>query len=295
MGWWMMSDKRASSNYEEEREGEINLGTLWRMAWESKYLILLFAAIFAAAAIIYALSATQIYRAEAVVAEVHDSNMSSAASLANQLGGLASIAGINVSTGGDSGRQAQAVLQSRTLIEDFIQREDLLPVLNENSRKPPTLWRTVKQFREGVLKIREDRRTGLTTISIEWRDPAVAASWANKIVASANGLLRARAITDSSRNIEYLNKQIAKTDAVEVQHVLYHLIEAETKTLMLANARVEYAFTVVDPAVSPEIRIRPQRTLIVLTATMIGAIIGFMVVYFRRNSRNLLRGSTERS
>jgi hypothetical protein len=40
--------------------------------------------------------------------------------------------------------------------------------------------------------------------------------------------------------------------------VLYNLIESETKTLMLANARVEYAFTVVDPAVVPGATCQPQ-------------------------------------
>ena len=55
-------------------------------------------------------------------------------------------------------------------------------------------------------------------------------------------------MTDSSRNIQYLKDQIAKTDVVQLQGVMYSLVEAEMKTLMLANARSEYAFTVVDPA-----------------------------------------------
>jgi uncharacterized protein involved in exopolysaccharide biosynthesis len=284
----MTSNDRAPGDYEDG----LDLIALWRMGWESKYFILLFSVSFGLAALSVALTATWVYRAEAVVAEVRDSNMSGAASLMNQLGGLASLTGINVSGSNDAGREAQAILQSRHLVELFIQREDLLPVLNKDSPKPLTLWKAVRGFRESVLKIREDRRTGLTTIAIEWRDPVVAANWVNKFVACANEVLRTRALNDASRNIEYLNKQIAKTNAVEVQRVMYNLIEQETKTLMLANARVEYAFTLVDPAVAPEVRIRPQRTFIVVTGTMIGTIIGFAVVYVRRGMKKSRRSSS---
>jgi uncharacterized protein involved in exopolysaccharide biosynthesis len=282
----MTSDERGPGDYEDE----LDLIALWRMAWGSRYLILACSAICGLVAVYLAFTATQIFSAEAVVAEVHEGNMSAGASLANQLGGLASLAGINVSTGG-AGRDAQGILQSRNLVEVFIQREGLLSELGKNSSKPMTLWRAVKQFREGVLKIREDKRTGLTTVAIEWRDSATAANWANKFVACANELLRTRALNDSSRNIDYLDKQIAKTNVVEVQRLMYNLIESETKTLMLANARVEYAFRVVDPAVAPEIRIRPQRAFMVIAGTMVGALIGFAVVYVRRRLGKSRRGS----
>jgi uncharacterized protein involved in exopolysaccharide biosynthesis len=283
----MTSNESASGDYEEG----LDLVALWRMAWESKYFILACSAVCALLAVWYALTATQIFRAETVVAEVRDNNLNGAGGLANQLGGLASLAGLNVSNGIDAGREAQAILQSRRMAEVFIQREGLLSELNKDSKKPLTLWRAVKGFREGVLKIREDKRTGLTTISIEWRDPVTAANWVNKFVADANEVLRTRALNDSTRNIEFLNKQIAKTNVVEVQRAMYNLIESETKTLMLANAKVEYAFTIVDPAVTPEIRVRPQRTFIVITATMLGALISFAVVYVRRKPDNSRRGS----
>ena len=51
---------------------------------------------------------------------------------------------------------------------------------------PLTLWHAVKRFRELVLTIREDDANGITTVSIEWTDPAVAARWANDYVALAN-------------------------------------------------------------------------------------------------------------
>jgi LPS O-antigen subunit length determinant protein (WzzB/FepE family) len=60
---------------------------------------------------------------------------------------------------------------------------------------------------------------------------------------------------------------------------MYRLIEAETKTLMLANGRSEYAFTIVDPAVAPEMRIRPRRTLIALLGLSFGLLLGTAVAF----------------
>ena len=215
--------------------------------------------------------------------------MSGAASLANQFGGLANLAGVNLRRGG-LGQEAQGVLKSRLLVEEFIKRNDLLTELSSIVGDPPTLWLAVKRFRETVLTIREDESEGSTTIAIDWTDPAFAASWANALVALANELIRTRARDEASRNIEYLNEQLERTSIVELDNAIYNLIENEMKILMLADVRTEYAFTVVDPAVSPEIRRSPRRKLIVLSGGVLGLFVGTIVAFaynlFRRLRSN---------
>jgi uncharacterized protein involved in exopolysaccharide biosynthesis len=119
----------------------------------------------------------------------------------------------------------------------------------------------------------------LTIVSVNWTDPVTAARWANDFVALANEMLRARAISQSQASITYLNEQIAHTNVVEIQRVMYNLIESETKTLMLANVKPEYAFAVVDPAVPPEVRASPQRTLLILLGLVFGAVMGAVVAF----------------
>jgi uncharacterized protein involved in exopolysaccharide biosynthesis len=60
---------------------------------------------------------------------------------------------------------------------------------------------------------------------------------------------------------------------------MYNLVETETKRLMLANSRSEYAFTVVDPAVVPELKFSPRRARIVVALTVIGGIFGCFVAF----------------
>jgi uncharacterized protein involved in exopolysaccharide biosynthesis len=263
---------------------EIDLLELWRAFWEYKILIVGTVLVCALIAAYLALTAIPVFRAEATISEADNSGANPMGSLTNQLGGLASLVGVNLGNDGST-REALAILESRRLAEEFVKRGNLIPALFPDG-EPPTMWKTVQYFREGVLKIQTDESTGLTTVSVDWRDPALAANWANGYVALANDVLRARAIEESTRNIAYLNSQIAKTNVVEVQKVMYSLIEAETKTQMLANGKAEYAFSVIDPAVPPEIRISPKRTLMVLVGMFIGGLLGCIVALVHRTVKN---------
>jgi uncharacterized protein involved in exopolysaccharide biosynthesis len=260
---------------------EVDLVTLWRVIWRYKMLVGSVAAVFALAAAVIAMLMTPIFRAEVVITDARESNSMGAGLLSGQLSGLASLAGVNLGAASGAERDARAVLKSRHLIEEFIERNSLLPVLLQKSRKPPTLWRAVNRFQSSVLSIREDLRQGVAVVGIEWTDPTTASSWANGFVALANDVMRTRALQQSQRNITYLNEQVAKTNVVELQRVMYSLIEGETKTLMVANGRIEYAFTVVDPAVPPEIRASPKRTVIVLIGLFLGLLFGAIAAFWR--------------
>lgn len=256
---------------------DIDLIALIRTLWEFKYVVIAVTGLFGIFSVYIALTATPLYRANVVVAKVNYPTMSGASSLASQFGGLGRLAGFNLGQGG-LGQEAQAVLESRRLTEEFIKRYDLLNEMQSDAGQSQTLWRAVKQFRELVLTIREDSINGNSTISIEWMDPETAAQWANDYAALANELIRTRALKQSESNIEYLRKQVEETNVVELERAIYNLIEIEIQTLMLANARDEYAFTVVDPAVAPELRSTPRRKLIVLSGGAIGFILSVIAV-----------------
>ena len=273
---------------------EIDLIASLRVLWEFKYVIVSVTAVVVLVSFYIALTATPIFRADVVVAKVSDSVMSGAASLVSQFGGLGRLAGLGIGAGGTE-RESQAVLESRRLAEKFIDRNDLLQELSPDSSDPLTIWWAVSQFRERVLIISEDVTEGITTVSIKWTDPAVAARWANEYVALANEFIRTRALEESQRNVDYLNKQIEQTKEVGLQRVMYNLIETETKTLMLANARAEYAFTVVDPAVAPEIRMSPRRKLIVLSGGVLGGLFGVLAVFAINIFRQITSGELPES
>jgi uncharacterized protein involved in exopolysaccharide biosynthesis len=268
------------------KEHEIDLVELWWIIWDRKYLVASVTVAFTALALFYAFTATPVFRASAVVTQVHDtSGLGGEGGMAGQFGGLASLAGLDLGENGP-GIERQAVLQSRHLIEEFVKKDDVLPLLratakDKNAKDTSTVWKLVERFRRTVLDIQEDKLKETMTVTMDWTDPTIASRWANEFVALANELLRARAIENATRSIDYLNKQIEHTNSVDVQRVMYNLIEQQTKTLMLANGRSEYAFTIVDPAVTPEVRVRPWRSLITLTGVFLGLLFGSLCAWVR--------------
>lgn len=263
----------------------IDVIALTRLLQANRWLIGAVTALFGVAAVVLALVATEVYRAETVVTPAADSNLGGvSSSLSGRLGGLASLAGIDIGKGGPGLQQSQAVLESRRLVEEFVRRNGLAAQLLPPG-KDQTIWNAVQKFRDSVLTINHDDVAGTTNVAIEWKDPAVAAAWANGLVALCNELLRSKALADSQRNLEYLRKQVEATSVVEMQRVMYELIQSETKTLMLANARADYAFTVVDPAVAPEKRFKPKRKLMVASGLAIGFVLASLFVFGRDTVR----------
>jgi len=175
---------------------------------------------------------------------------------------------------------ADAVLDSRGLAEEFIRRNNLAPVLLKKLKRP-TMWRAVRVFKDSLSKIKRDQMKNTTKITVEWSDPATAARWANGLVGLANEMMRTHALAEASRNIEYLNKQLGGTTDVQLRQNLYDILETQNQTLMLANGRSEYAFRVIDPAVPPEVRSRPQLILVLLISLGLGLAVGCTVAFVR--------------
>jgi uncharacterized protein involved in exopolysaccharide biosynthesis len=267
-----------------EKEKEIDVVSLFWIVWDQKYLVLAIALLGGAYAAFLALRAVPMYRAQVIVTEVRDTGFGGTGSLVGQLGGLASVAGLSVGSSGLDAERA-AILQSRGLVDAFVRHYNLAPVINGNANLKNPEWFAVESFRKNLLDMHEDKLKDTTTITIEWSDPVIAARWANDLVGLANELLRSRTIEEATRNIEYLNKQLAQTKVVEIQSVMYSLIENQTKALMLAHGRAEYAFTIVDPAVPSEVRVSPRRTLMVISGLFIGGFVGSIVAWARKALR----------
>jgi len=277
-------------------EDEIDFMSILKVLLNYKYVIVATSILCGLIAVLYALTATQIFRGETVVSEVREggAQVGGAAALANQLG--FGLGGANAAQSNSTAPPARAILKSRNLVEEFIKRHNLQSEVFATSiiaiNQSP--WFAVKRFRADILSINEDMRSGLTTVRIDWTDPMTAARWANDFVALANELIRNRALEDAKRNIAYLNEQIKQTNIVELQKIMYNLIENETQVVMMANARAEYAFAVVDPAIPPEQRHSPWRTFIVLLGGTLGFFIGIIASFLHNMIRKRNSITSER-
>ena len=287
---------------EDRTRPGMSVRELWNVLWRSKLLIIGITFLFAVSTAAYALLAEQWFTAEVTLVPAKRSQP-----LAGQLGGLAglaSIAGVNLADKGEN-VEALAVLRSNDFVREFIRERNLLPVLfSDKWDSAKRRWKTtsasdqpddrdaVRYFQRSICRVIDDKRTGLVSVSIEWKDPKVAAEWANALVERLNQQMRQRVLLESDQNIKFLRAELAATNIPTLQQSLSRLLENELQTMMLARGNQEFAYRVIDRATVPKWRSRPKRTLMVCAATIGGGIVAVVFVFLLRT---LQAGQTKRA
>jgi hypothetical protein len=275
----------------------INLRDLIRTiagAWKPLALIALACGLVTAA---ITLTLRDWYRAEVLVAPVVPDSLDQHSGLDNELGGIASIVGVELPGEGGKKAQAYATLTSKGFAGEFITSQNLMPILfadkwdanTHNWRKGvkrPTLEGGIRKLMSGVRMVAQDKKTGMVKITFDWYSAELAAAWANRTVEMVNDKLRMEAVSEADRSVDYLNKELAKTSAVEMQHGIYRVMEDQLTTAMLANVQREYAFKVIDPAVVPAQKYGPHRSILSLIGAAVGFFVALMVLYVRRIARS---------
>ena len=282
----------------------LDLMALSSKIWQGKWLIIGVTAAFTLSSAVLVLILTSWYRADVLLAPVRATSADDLASPLGSLGGLASLAGISL---GGSTSEPLAVLQSRDLAREFIEQQDLLPVLfarkwdAKSARWTPTDPKDWPDIRDGVKylvekirTVKDDKKSGLVTLTIEWTDAKTAADWANLFVDRANERIRARALLEAQANVNFLQRELATTSVVTLQQSIGRLLDTELQKLMLARENKEFAFRVIDRAEVPKWRVWPKRLQVVALATLFGGALSIYLVFLRDAIRRR-RGGVTRS
>jgi len=266
---------------------------------------------FAIVALIWAINQPNLYKAETLLMPVKD-NKSSLGGLAGNLGGLASLAGVNLPDGGNNNTKlAIELLTSRHFISKFIEEHNLLiPVMaakgwdiasnklildnekyDENADKwirkavaprkaTPSLQEAYDQFIT-MLEVEQNPKTKFVRVTVEFYSPHLASEWTTLLVKMLNDHIRDIDKQEATDSIQYLTELAEKSYVAELKKVFSSLMEEQLKSQMLAEVRKDYVFKVVDPAVVPEIKSKPQRAIIIIIAGFLGGIIGMIIILFR--------------
>lgn len=292
-------------------DDEIDLRELFSVLWQGRWLISMISSSACLLAIIFALLTPNQYQANVLLAPAQK-NSSGMSSALGQLGGLASLAGINIGDGQDGDtRIALEVMQSRSFIEQFIKQSGITieimaakswdsdtkrllideNIFDTNSRQwtrtppagrelVPSLWEVYEVFLD-MLVVSEDKKTGLVSVSIEYFSPYLAKQWVENYILAINLYLQQRKLARIEKNIRYLQEQIATTSVAEMREIFFTLIEEQVKSKMLVEASPDYAFTTVSEAMVPEKKSQPKRALIVILAALLGGMLSICLVLCR--------------
>ncbi|MGB1836839.1 Wzz/FepE/Etk N-terminal domain-containing protein [Marinobacter adhaerens] len=306
------------------KDDEINLRDVFLTLWAGKWLILSVALAFTIAGIAYALHKPNIYQSSVLLAPANEEG--SLNGISGQLGGLASLAGINIGSGSSNQTViAKEVLQSRAFLADFVKRHSLeVPLLGTSGWSEatkswiynselydsetgqwltdesgttfkPTDWELVNALKQEHISVSENKDNGMITLKVRSLSPVASQQWAEWLVADINEHMRRKDVAESNARISYLQEKLNDTNVAGMQQVFYQLIESETRTVMLANAQKEYVFETVDPAVIPEEKVAPKRGLIVALSVMLGTMLGVALVFAYFFMANGSRNITEKT
>lgn len=297
-----------------DHSNDIDLIALWQTLWGGKWWITACGMGFGILAMVISLLLPNQYEADVLLSPATDDSQGVLGNLTSQLGGLASLAGINLQGGSkDNTQVALAVLQSRDFLSAFANRHHLAaPLFGAKEWNPdtqqwvwdtdvydpkqnvwhrdvsppfkpePSDWEMVKKLREEVLSVDQDKVSGLVTVSVRSLSPEYAQKWASELVDELNDKMKAMDRAEAKRSIDYLNEQLNKTPLSEVRNIFYQLIQQQVQKMMLIETRDQYAFKVIDPAVVPLEKVAPRRALITIAGGILGGLFGIFLVLFRR-------------
>jgi uncharacterized protein involved in exopolysaccharide biosynthesis len=297
--------------FQSNFDDEIDLWELFNALWVNKLFLAAWTSLFALVSIIYSLTLTNIYTAQTLLAPSSSGDMSSNLS---QYAGLASMAGISLpgSSSGISDKDlALSLLKSKGLLQRLIDKHDILPdliaaeswnltsnsvtynsdVYNDNKNvwvrnvQPPYKLIPSTQesynFFDKAIAVSEDKKTGVISLKVDHLSPEIAYQWSLLIIQEVNGYVADMRIKEAQLSIDYLNDQIKVTPYPELRALFYQLIQQNTQTMMLAKVRPEYAMTTLDSPLIPEEKSAPKRSLIVILFTLLGGMLGILIILIR--------------
>lgn len=294
-----------------KKSHEITVGDFCKKLLSDKWLVVLITGLVSIAFVILALYLPNKYKSDVLLMPIveQDTNL---AGLGSQLGGLASMAGINLGGQSDKTDLAIATLKSRTFLMNFINENklkvELLGVkswdyatnqyiyddevydrvnnkwVRESStikQAEPSLLEAYIYFMEELLEVDKDKETGFVRITIKHVSAQFAERVVTQLIISIDEKLRADAANETERSIEFLKEAIKESDNSDLKILLYNLIEQEVQKKMLTKVKENYAFKVIDKAVIAEEKYSPRRALLCIFGFILGGIISCIVVFIR--------------
>jgi LPS O-antigen subunit length determinant protein (WzzB/FepE family) len=284
---------------------EISLKELMLILWRDKSLILSVILFFAISSVIFSLFLPNKYLSSILILPAEQTSFNSNM---KAVGGLASLAGVNLPKDNDKSALYLEILKSRSFLDNFIVSNNLLVPLiasrgwdqetntlllddniydknqkkwtrkaSKNTATIPSLYEARKAWYEDIFTYNEDKRTGFITINITHYSPYLAQSWASKLIKDLNNHIREIDVNKANLAIDYLNNEAENSNSEHLKSVFFDLIKTETEKKMLAFSQDEYAYRIVDEANLPEKKSSPNRAFICIFITLFGGVFSVFV------------------
>lgn len=286
----------------------VAVSDIFALIWRKKKFAILVMSLFIAASLGYSVSLNNIYLSEATLSPAIGAE--GASGLKGNLGGLASLAGISMgSSSADKVKITIEIAKSRLFFKTYVEKHLNLPEIyafdswdvklkklnlnNEIFDSSNREWRVVdgKTSKPSLevahrvflraLSIFQDETTGLVKISYRHVSPVFAESIVRTVIEDLNEIMRQKDAKDAQNSIKFLEKKAEETDNQSLKISFYDMILEQNRTLMMTEARDEYIFSVIDPAIQPEVKYSPNRAFICVVGAFLGGVMSIFLIIAR--------------
>lgn len=301
-------------------EDEIHILDYLHALWKRKVLIILPAAVAVFATAAYSLSMKDVYQATAVISPISDKGGGEGIStLVQQFGGMVGISLPNSASSSEiinllkSNVLREKVVEKYKLLpvlfpEDWDEgknawkREDrgnltmnlssavmkASEAFGANARAPrpgaesrggPTMWDAIRKL-DGIVAVKNNPPSGTITISVDSQDPETAAAMVNYFLATLVDHMSEESRRVARANERYLEKLLMTTADPIIRQKIYNLIAQQIEVSMMAEMKENFAFKIIDPTRTPDVRIRPKRKQMVVLSLIISLFAGIFLALF---------------
>lgn len=306
-----------NDNINNSDNADIDLKEFFQVLWSGKWIVVAVTTLFIIAAVIYSLSLPNIYHSRAILSPVGESGGGMSQAMKN-MGGLASLAGVSLSTGESSSKTFKAIEKLNTLsfFENNILPNIFLPdlmafqswsgetnniydkdIYNDATQtwtrdysypetQIPSSQESFDVFGGDHLQVFRDVDTGFVYITIKHQSPYVAKAWTELIVNQINYFFRAKSKLETQAAMDYLNVQMAQTSFSEIKSVIAQLLQQKMQQFTLIEASNFYVFDYIDPPAVMENKSEPSRSVICIIGAIIGGLLGSLIVVVRFYSKH---------
>ena len=303
-----MIEETGTSNNNLSRIDELSVLDIFQAIRTGSKTISIITLIFIIFSIVYSLNLEDTYQSDSVLISRESNGQNSISQISN----LATIAGLGFSSGSDPLIETMEIISSREFTKHLLTFDEILPSMmaaksydavskriifdpnsydsennvwvheeTANTTFKPSYLEAHRVFTGKLLKISKDSKTGLLNISIEHISPIFAKELLELTIHEANSLLRKRDIESSKEALEFLKKELRRTNLVEIKESINQIIEVQLEKQMMAKIYEDYSLIVLEPPFIPDEKAGPQRSLIVLFSSVVGLILAVFYVLLK--------------
>lgn len=292
---------------EKDTQTELGLADFVAFAWRARWTSFFGALLGLGLSVLYLGMATYRYTATLIVTPVK----SEMTQLPGNISGLAAIAGINLPGGGGANDFNLYILglQSRQVASELAKNVEIMhrvfhsqydPVSGQWRRPvgviaifssagksalgiPGAEWRPpgsgeLQKFLETNVKVVTDRKSNITNISVDYKDPQFAVELITDLHDETDAVLRRQALERADQAIGYLERQLSRVQLAEHREALAAMLSEQEKARMLASSTAPYAAQPFGAAVVSSRPTSPQPVIVLLAGVLGGAVFGLLAM-----------------